>query len=209
MCLTILAGCSGANVTQITGSWAKPDVKDKVFNNILILGISENQSNRAIVEQYIADEMTEAGFKVTTAISAYTKSQLQAMKDDKEMSRTKLAEDGIDGILLITLLDIKEDTYYVPGTTSYYPMSTYPYYGGYYGYWGRTYTTVSSPGYYEESLKIFLESNIYDLATEELIYSAQSRTDDPSSVDSMAKRYAQVLVDDLVSKDILEPNSAG
>ena len=144
-------------------------------------------------------------YEAVTAVQNFTAREIAEMKDDRALADTRLKEIGVDGILIISVLDIKEESYYVPGTTSYYPTSMYPYYGGYYGYWGRTYTTVSSPGYYQESVSVFLETNLYDLETETLVWSAQSKTEDPSSVQSLAETYSRVLVDDLVKNKVIQP----
>jgi hypothetical protein len=202
----LVAGCSSANKTVITGSWDNPDHSVSSFDKILILGISENQSSRAVVEQSVADELGTAGFTAVTAIQNFTQAELDVMRDNQDLAKERLAEIGVDAVLVMSVLDIKEETYYVPGTTSYHPTMSYPYYGGYYGYWGRTYTTVSSPGYYEESVSIFLEINVYDLDTDELVWSAQSKTQDPSSVQALSTNFSRVLVDEMVKSKAITPS---
>lgn len=205
--LIALAGCSSANRTVITGAWDNPDYAVTSFNKILVLGLSDNQSARAVVEQTVADELQSAGFTAVTAVQNFTKDELDAMKGDKDLATQRLNEIGVDGILIMSVLDVKEDTYYVPGTVSYYPTYSYPYYGGYWGYWGHTYSTVYSPGYYDQTLQIFLESNLYDVETEGLVWSAQSKTEDPSSVKALADNFARVLVDEIVKTKVVEPAS--
>jgi len=201
----IVSGCSSANRTVITGSWDNPDIPLAKFNKILVLGLAENQSARGVVEQTVADELSAEGFQTVTAIQSFTKNDLDAMKADHDMAKKRLADMGIDGILIMSVLDQKEETHYVPGTVSYYPTYSYPYYGGYWGYWGTTYSTVYSPGYYEQSLQIFLESNLYEVQSEALVWSAQSKTEDPSSVKALADNFARVLVDQIVKDKVVEP----
>jgi len=201
----LVAGCSSANKTVITGAWNNPDHEIEDFAKILVLGISENQSSRAVVEQTVVDELVLEGFTAVTASQNFTPQELTAMKDDHDLAKKRLEEIGVDGILIMSVLDVREETYYVPGTTSYYPTASYPYYGGYYGYWGRTYTTVSSPGYYEQTVSIFLESNLYDLESDVLVWSAQSKTQDPSSVQALADNFARVLVDELIKDKVIKP----
>lgn len=201
--LVILTGCSNANRTVITGSWDNPDVPTEDFTKILVLGLSSNQSNRAVVEQAVANELQTAGFNAVTATQTFNNEELTAMKDDRDMADRRLGELGFDGILIMSLLDVKEDTYYVPGTVSYHPTVAYPYYGGYYGYWGHTYTSVYSPGYYDTSVSVFLESNLYELGANTLVWSAQSKTEDPSSVSSLANAFSRVLVDEMVDNKVL------
>jgi len=201
----LVAGCSSANKTVITGAWNNPDPEIEDFRKILILGIGASQSSVAVVEQTVADELATVGFNAVTSTQNFTQQELSAMRDDQDLAKKRLEEIGVDGILVMSVLDVKEETYYVPGTTSYYPTASYPYYGGYYGYWGRTYTTVSSPGYYEQTVSIFLESNLYDIETENLVWSAQSKTQDPSSVQALADNFARVLVDEMIKGKVIKP----
>jgi hypothetical protein len=203
------AGCSTANRTVITGAWDNPDYPVKEFNKILVLGISQNQSARAVVEQTVADELAAEGFTTVTATQSFSVSELEEMKGNRDLAHSRLSEIGVDGILIMSVLDVKEDRYYVPGTVSYHPTMAYPYYGGYYGYWGATYTTVYSPGYYEESVNVFLESNIYSLDNDILVWSAQSQTEDPSSVQALAENYARVLVDEIIKNKVISPAAEG
>ena len=202
----IFAGCSSANRTVITGSWDNPEHPVESFEKILIVGLSDNQSARAVVEQTLADELATEGFNVGTATQEFTSAMRDEMRNDRELADRYLTERGYDGVVIISVLDIKEDTYYVPGTVSYHPTSYYPHYGGYWGYWGTTYTSVYSPGYYENSLSIFLESNLYSLDGDVLIWSAQSRTEDPSSVQGLADNFSRVLVDEIVKEKIMAPS---
>ena len=204
----LFAGCSSANRTAITGSWDNPDHPVESFDKILIIGISDNTSARAVVEQTVADELAAEGFNVGTASQEFTDALRDELRNDRELADRHLAERGYDGVMVIALLDIKEDTYYVPGTVSYQPMSYYPHYGGYYGYWGTTYTSVYNPGYYENSLSVFLESNLYAVENDVLIWSAQSRTEDPSSVQGLADHFARVLVDEMLKNDVISPTSS-
>jgi hypothetical protein len=201
--IILLAGCGSANRTYITGSWDNPEHPSIETSKIIVIGISSNQTYRAIVEQTVADELTAAGFEAITGIQSFTREELHEMRDDVELANQRLGEIGVDAVLLMSVLDIDEDSYYVPGTVSYQPTVAYPWYGGYYGYWGTTYSTVYSPGYYEESLQVFLESNIYEVPSDVLIWSGQSKTEDPSSVQALADNFSRVLVDELVDGNVI------
>lgn len=40
----------------------------------------------------------------------------------------------------------------------------------------------------------YLEANLYDAATEELVWSSQSETTNPSSLETFSKTFAQAIV---------------
>jgi hypothetical protein len=97
------------------------------------------------------------------------------------------------------LVDKKSETHYVPGTTAYSP---YMGYGGGYGavgfggYYGAAHTSMySTPGYYTEDKTYFMQANLFDAATEKMIWSAQSEAYDPSKISTFSKDYADLLVE--------------
>ena len=103
-----------------------------------------------------------------------------------------------DGI--VSLLDAKKDTYYVPGSTVYTPY----YYGRpYYGYYGYMYGHVYEPGYYQSTTSYFIECNAYRLSDEKLVYSCQTKSVDPSNLSKFAYDFSRVIVKDLISKGVL------
>ena len=82
----------------------------------------------------------------------------------------------------------------------YVPPRTYTvprYYRGYYGYYDSTWDVVHEPGYYKNHTIVRLETNLYDVGTGELIWSGQSETFNPSSlediIDSATKAVAKRL----------------
>ena len=117
---------------------------------------------------------------------------------DKEIIAELLKSKGITSVILISLLDAQKETYYVPGSSAYVP-----YRGGYYGYYGVRYASVYDPGYYQTTTSYFLECNAYRLSDERLVYSSQTKTVDPSSIDKFADEYSKLIVTDLENKGVL------
>ncbi|PRY48336.1 hypothetical protein B0I27_11537 [Arcticibacter pallidicorallinus] len=48
-----------------------------------------------------------------------------------------------------------------------------------------------NPGYYDKTDVYYLETNLYNAKTEELIWAAQSETYDPSSITDFLKGYVK------------------
>ncbi|MBT8468644.1 MAG: hypothetical protein KJN97_07825, partial [Deltaproteobacteria bacterium] len=53
---------------------------------------------------------------------------------------------------------------------------------GYYGFYGTTYAKVHEPGYFDTSTTIRVETNLYSLSTDALVWTGQSATVDPKSI---------------------------
>jgi hypothetical protein len=62
---------------------------------------------------------------------------------------------------------------------------------------------VYSPGYYTTDKTYYLESNLYDVATEKLLWSVQSETINPGKAEEVAQDYTNMLLDALDKNGLL------
>jgi hypothetical protein len=194
---------------KITSSWINPELKEKPqYKKIFIVALAQNPGYKATIEQDLAYAATARKLQVVKSseffqpdfTSAGNKSPI-----DKEVILAKVREAGCDVIMTIALVDKKSETHYVPGTTAYSP---YMGYGGGYGavgfggYYGVAYSSMySTPGYYTEDQTYFFQANLFDAATEKMIWAAQSEAYDPTKISEFSKDYAALLVERL-NRDI-------
>jgi hypothetical protein len=52
---------------------------------------------------------------------------------------------------------------------------------------------------------IYLESNLYDVETTDLLWSAQSVTGNPQSIDELARSFGKALVERMIDEGALRP----
>ena len=194
--LLLLASCSS---TQITSSWKADDAKNKSYKKIMVLGIL-NQKDRILrqnLEDQLVSNLNTQGYTAVSALHEYGPKAFDKVSEDDVVS--KLKSSGYDAVITTVLLDKSKDEYYNQGSVSYQPVGIRRF--------GRYYTTVYDrvyePGYYSSSTNYFLESNMYDINSGDLIYSAQSKAVDPSSASSLGKDYGKGIVKDLENKAVL------
>jgi hypothetical protein len=60
-------------------------------------------------------------------------------------------------------------------------MPSFGYGYGYYGYYGRAYDTIYTPGYITEDTIVKLETTVYDSKTEKMVWAGGTRSFNPSS----------------------------
>jgi len=58
---------------------------------------------------------------------------------------------------------------------------------------GRTVLTLYSPGYWTTDKTYFIEANAYDAETQQLIWSVQSKADNPSGIEKSSREYTEML----------------
>jgi hypothetical protein len=80
---------------------------------------------------------------------------------------------------------------------------SYGMYGSYYGYYNYYSPQVYSPGYYSSDKTYYIESNFYDLASDELLWSIQSEAYNPTSLESWFKEYSYQLLNELRAEKLI------
>jgi hypothetical protein len=199
----LLSACANTKISQ---SWVEPDNK-KSYNDLLIIGLGESEQNRRAYESYFVEALSSSGVE---AIASY-----KIIKSDLKIERDTIlkAIEGldIDGVIITHLLAVDEETIYRP--TSTYGAGYYGgygggygagYYGGMYSYYPHVNSYVNSPGYYTTHETYTLETNLYDVESEELIWTAQSRTFSPESVDEVIVDLTKLLIKDLSDKNLIK-----
>lgn len=214
--LLLLSSCS-RNATKVNLSIKTTESAAAEYNRLAVLVILPQMSNRATIEIEMVDKLREQGIKCITTYDAFpfagNKEVLDKMELHGEALRAKVKERvktyEIDALMTITLLDAKQEERYVEGSSltisgpTYY--SAHPQYAySYYDYYAYSYATVYDRGYYTTTTTYFLETNLYDIASERLIYTGQTATKDPSSIDKEAKKFADIIVNELFSKKIIK-----
>jgi len=191
--LLFITSCSNSKVTS---SWKGPgSTKLAPANKILVLGIIQEKDIRLRMqmEGFLVDALKAKGYNAVSAYTLYG-SKMFSNKDEESVL-SQLRNSGIDEVFTITLLDKARERNFQPGAM--YPYSPF---WGYYNYWyGRAY----SPGYVSVDTHFLWESNLYDVSSKKLLYSAQTRSTNPSSAGSMGKDYSKAIVKNMIRQGVL------
>ncbi len=188
-----LASCGGS--TKLVETWAEPTYQPKPAPKVMIVGLGENPRRVTVFEDIFS------GYFTARKIEILKGSALQATNvPDVEAFKKIVHDSGADLCVITKLVDITDETIYHPGTTSYVPTT------GYYGmgyYYQSSYVMVNDPGYISTSKVYKVETNVYDVATEKLIWSGLSQTTDPADLEDGVNSFAAVVVGDLVMRKII------
>jgi hypothetical protein len=152
----------------------------------------------------LAAQTEQRNIKAVKSADFFTPEFYQT-KPIKEALLSKIQQTGVDAILTVSLIDEASESRYVPGTTRYYPYPAFGWYGSFYRYYDYWYPSFNDPGYYVTDKTYFIETNLYDAKTENLIWSAQSETLNPSSIDSFVEKYPPLLFSQMVKDGLLTP----
>jgi len=151
------------------------------------------------MENHLVEDLNEAGVKAISSINRYGPKTFENKSEETILN--SLQKDGIDAVLTIVLLNKEKERYYTPSRVYYSPYIIYQ--RRFWGYYTTIYDRIYEPGYYCESTNYFWESNLYDIENKELIYSAQSKSFNPASINKLADEYGKIIKKDLIKMQAL------
>lgn len=194
--------CACFPSTQITGSWKNPNLANKPYTTVFVAAMTSNTIAKSTLEKDIATVLTKNGIAVIKSVDEFPPA---LFKDSitKEALIDKVRKNKNEAILTISLLKKTSESRYVRGSYAYAPMTRYGYYGSFGGYYTYWYPYAYSPGYYTEDDIYYLETNLYDSASELLIWSAQSETYSYGGLASFSKELANTIVGQLRKDHVL------
>jgi hypothetical protein len=205
--LVLVWGCAKSTTTNFSQSYRNPGYEETVFERVLVIAVAGDPTSRQQFEDALASAIAGQG---GTAAPSYP-----LLPQDEQVSEEALYElirrEGVDGVLLTRLLAVEKDKNYTPPKkynkpkTRYYPGGLgWGYgYGGYYGWYGTTYAEVHEPGYFDTSTILKLETNLYSVATNDLVWTGQSETIDPESLDAARTSITNAVATKLKSEGFL------
>ena len=181
---TLLTGLLFACVsTKLEKSWADPSfsLNPNPYKKVLVVAPLKDAASQRIAEDKIVKQL-----KKSVGVQSY--SYLTTTETDPKILQAQLLKDGFDGIILMHLTDVEKSVSYNQGTS----------YGGWYGY--RSYT----PGYYTENKTFLVETNMYSVKDDKLMWSGTTSSLNPTSFDKSMDEIITAIKTELQKKGILE-----
>jgi hypothetical protein len=197
------AACSSTK--ESTGVWVnKEKIAGKSYSNFFVIVMTADIEARVKLENEIAATIVSRGHK---AIKSYEVLPAD-LKDPKPPAVDALIEkikaSDCDAVFVVSLLDKNDEIRYTSGGTYYTQQTYYSWAGTFFGYYSHYYSTVSSTGYYSNDKTYFMQSNLFDKASQELMFSVQSEIFNPSSLASGSRTYISTLLKQLDKAKLLK-----
>jgi hypothetical protein len=170
-------------------SWKDPTLAVHSFQKPLVLFISNESNTRRAAE----DQMAR---RIRGGVAAYTVIPDSILKDT-QAAKAFVEAQGFDAAVIMRPVAEEKETNYVPGSTYAVPAG----YRSAWGYYGAGWGYAGDPGHYTQDKVLYVESNLYSLKDDKLVWSSRSKSYNP---DNMAK-----LVDEIVDQNIAEMRKQG
>jgi hypothetical protein len=185
----LLSACAH---TSIEDSWKEPD-HDQSYSKPLVIGISDSQQNRQIFEKQFAEKLNQ--YK-TEAVPSYTLISSK-QKINRETVVDAIKGTGIDAVLVTYLVSAEYEMKYHDS-----PINT--------GYSGSSETNmmsstiISKRGRSRSEEIISLKTDLFDVGRKQLVWSAQTETVGPESIDHTIIEVTDLLVEQLLDDGVIK-----
>jgi hypothetical protein len=182
-CLVAVANCSS---TKITDSWQAASLHRSDMKNVLVVGVTNNPTNRVLFERGFVDALTQRGIHASASF--------QVVGDafpTREAITAYVRKSGVDYLIVTRLGGTEISKERVPEQVrTYY---TGPWYPTYADYWNTV--TFTRDSYVDTKTTVVLTTSIYDARTEEIAWVGRSKTFEVGTVVREAGELAHQMVD--------------
>jgi hypothetical protein len=175
---------------KFTSAWRSSDAGSVSFagKKLAALVISQDEALRMSGEEALVRELTARGLEAVATYRIAPKEELQSA----ERARVWFEKANVEGVVGMRPVSKEKRTTYTSTTW------TNPYYSTFWGYYGYGW---SSPGWVQQDTVVVVETTIYSIPRNQLLWAAVSETKDPKTL--------QRFVQDLVKESVKELHNQG
>ena len=183
--------------TKLTETWKDDRYRGAPFSDLFVIGVAKEENTRRSFENKFVEKLKAAGVQAVASASVMESDQ----KIEKAAILAAIAKLDIDAVLVTRLVSLKEKEVRSPSTSDY--GSPDDYHGRYYTDYNAAYDYAHQPAQYTTSVRVGLETKLYDARTEKLIWAASSKTANPKSKIKLFDAIIEALVRDLKKNKLL------
>jgi len=170
----ILAGCvacASGGATHIESSWKDPHAQQLAFHRVLAVVVSGDPAVRHSME----DQLSR---RLPNTFAAYRAVPDLAVGNDAA-ARDQLRGRLFDGAVVMRVVGVHDAKAYVPGPDWH---SAHP---SFYSYWTSSWTMVREPGYLASDTLVTVETAVYSLADDKLLFAARTENASARALDKL------------------------
>ena len=184
----LIISCAG---TELTQKQVDDAYKGKPVSDILVIAITGNEHNRRSYEKKFVAQLKSVGVDAVSSEEAIPMPADLELKKETIIKAVNQYEN--DAVIITHLIGKEEKDVYTRGGSAH---------RGFYGFYHSRY---SDPGYSSTSTTVRLETNLYDVKTEKLIWSGKSKTWSKDSTDQIINDVINAVINNLQKNKLIAP----
>jgi hypothetical protein len=187
--ILVLTTATAVARAKFTDIWTPPGLQPLSFvgQTVVALAISEDQSLRMSAEEALAGELSKRGLRGLAAYRVIPREELR----DAQRAKGWFQGAKASGVVSMRLVDLSRESSPAAVVWSSTPYTSF---WDYYPYsWGNTFTIVPA----RNDTRIVIETLVYDLAGDRLIWAATSESSNAKSVRTLVEDIVDVTADEM------------
>jgi len=187
-----IAACG---TTTFISTWKDPATPtlNPIGKTVAAVFVTRDEAKRRAGEDALAADLTARGAKGVPAYTLVPDSD----RGDGEKARAALRAAGANGAVIMRVVGKDQQINYTPGT----PMPAY--YNGFGPYWGYGWGTVYSPPTVTTDTIVSVETLVYSLTQDKLLWASTSRTTNPGNLDKLINEVADATAKEMAKQGLL------
>ncbi len=186
---------SSCSSTKIISTWREPnkEISLQKLKKVLVVALFQDETSRRKAE----DQMV--GYFYGKGVASYDYLDKSISEKNEDVIREKIKKDGFDGALTMRLLDVDKENVYSRGNMSMYP----PYYNNFSSYYFRNWGYYANPDYYLTTKIYTVETNVFSIKEDKIIWTGITKTTDPSGVVKMTEEIGKAVFNEMVKQGFI------
>jgi len=187
--------------TKISSSWKAENHVNKPYHNVMVWSILPETDSmlRRQIETHLVNDLVNKGYHAISSLEVYKEKAYKKLTPQQIVNEFKSS--AVDAVLSVVLLNKEKEEKYYPGGFFNQPVNDY---GNLDRYYSNVYERILTPGYYARTTNYYWESNLFEIKTDELVYSVQTKSFDPYTTDLLAHENGLLIIKDMVKKKIIK-----
>jgi hypothetical protein len=199
----VLAACS--TTPAFVSSWRAPDAQPLQVKGSKVAAVVmvDSEAARRVAEDKLAAEITARGARGIPMYTIYP----DATPANEPQARAALEQAGVLGV--VVMRPVRVDKEVVSSPVTYSEPIYRGYWGGYYGAgWGTPWSSAVSGGEIRTNTIVQVETLVYSLKQNKLVWGGQSQLTNPSSIDRTIKQLAEAAAMELQKQGLIAPSGS-
>jgi hypothetical protein len=187
----LIISCGG---TELTQNKVDDAFKGKSVSDILVIAITGNEHNRRTFEKKFVARLKSVG------VDAIASEEAIPMPADLELKKETILDAvhqyNNDAVIITHVIGKEEKDSYTRADIDR---------NRFFGFYRSRYRSAHSQGYASTSTTVRLETNLYDVKTEKLMWSGKSKTWSKDSKDQIINDVIKTVINDLQKNKLIAP----
>lgn len=193
-----IAASLACSTTTFDSTWKDPEARPirLTGQKVAAVFIGRNSAVRRRAEDAMAREITARGARGVPSYTVVSDEQVR----DQDAAKGIFERQGFAGAIVMRVTGRETEYHHEP---AFYAGPRYRHFWG--GYWGWGWGSVYEPGYLVADRVVSVETLVYSLEQDKLVWAAHSRTVDPQRISDFIAELASAVSKQMARDGVFAP----